>query len=316
MVVPGIVGRSEAMAEVLHEIAVVAPKDITVLLTGPTGTGKTHIAGIIHECSRRRGGPFVEVNCTALPDNLFESEFFGALPGAYTGATRRVEGKVAQAEGGTLFLDEVGELSPGGQSKLLQFLHSKQFCPLGGASPRKANVRVIAATNVDLRRAMRERRFRDDLFFRLSGMTLRIPSLSERYGDVRLLVHHFCERACREHDLGNIRLSPEALRAFETAEWPGNVRELEKAVEMAAIRASHAGSCLVEAEDVIRDVWHEEHAPAALSFREETKRFQRDLLVRTLTAEDWKVASAARSLQLTRAHVYALMDTFGIRNEA
>jgi Nif-specific regulatory protein len=309
-----VVGRSAALASVLREVEMIAPLDVAVLVTGETGTGKTQLARVIHENGPRKGRPLVELNCAAIPENLAESELFGALPGAYTGANRRIEGKVAAAEGGTLFLDEVGELSLATQSKLLQFLQTKTYYALGSTTSQTADVRIIAATNGDLEEAAREKRFRSDLFYRLQVLSIRMPSLSERREDVAVLAQSFCDRAARSHRVARLDLSPGALSAIETAEWRGNVRELAHAIEAAAIRAAADGAQRVEAKHVFREATAPTGAPPApLTFQEETRRFQAALLGRALDAADWNVTAAARALDLTRAHVYNLIRAFGLK---
>src|SRR2546428_535273 len=235
---PDVIGRGAALATALHHVALVAPLDVHVLLTGETGTGKSQLARVIHDNGPRATHPFVTLNCATLPETLIQSELFGALPGAHSTATRRIEGKVESAERGTLFLDEIGELSHAAQAKLLHLLQAKEYYPLGGTKPLRANVRVIAATNTDLQHAVGERRFRDDLFYRLQVLPIRVPSLAERREDIPLLAAHFCAQACQRHDLPRLALSPNALRAAESAAWPGNVRQLEHAVEAAVIRAA------------------------------------------------------------------------------
>src|SRR5207249_12288938 len=220
----GVIGRSAAFAAAVRQVALVAPLEVSVLLTGESGTGKSQLARIIHDNGPRRSGPFVDVNCASLPETLVESELFGALPGAHSTATRRIEGKLAAAEHGTLFLDEIGELAPSAQAKLLQLLQSRLYYPLGSSKPFRADVRVMAATNSDIERAVAERRFREDLFYRLQVMPLRIPSLAERRDDIPTLASFLCENAASRHRLGRMELSPNALRATESAEWPGNVR--------------------------------------------------------------------------------------------
>src|SRR6185295_9638073 len=215
--ITGVVGRSQALATTLHQVALVAPLDVSVLLTGESGTGKSQLARVIHDNGARAAHPFVTVNCAALPESLIESELFGALQGAHSTATRRIDGKVAAAERGTLFLDEVGELSPAAQAKLLHLLHAREYHPLGGTKAIKANIRVIAATNADLQQAVTEKRFREDLFFRLHVLPIRVPTLAERREDIRELVLGFAAQACERHRLAQILPSPNALRAAETA---------------------------------------------------------------------------------------------------
>jgi Nif-specific regulatory protein len=311
-----VVGESAALANVLREVEMIAPLDISVLITGETGTGKTQLARVIHDNGPRRGRRFMDLNCAAIPENLAESELFGAMPGAYTGVTRKIDGKVVGAEGGTLFLDEVAELSLGTQGKLLQFLQDKEFIPLGSNQRQKADVRIIAATNVDLDEAVREKRFRSDLFFRLQVLKIRLPSLSERREDIAALARHLCERAVRRHRLPRVELSPGALGAIEAAQWPGSVRELESKVETAAIRAAAGDGGVVEAAHVFPGAPRSGPAEAAqLTFQEETRRFQSSLLSRALAANEWNVTATARALDLTRAHVYNLINAFGLKRE-
>jgi len=309
----GVVGRSAALAAVLRQIALVAPLDVNVLLSGESGTGKSQLARVIHENGPRAGCRFVEVNCGALPENLIENELFGALAGAHSTATRRMDGKVAAAEGGTLFLDEVGDLSLAAQAKLLQLLQSKQYYPLGSKDPLTADVRVIAATNIDLELAVAERRFREDLFYRLQVLPVRVPSLVERREDITELAAFFCNRACERHSLPRLVLSRNALHAAENAAWPGNVRQLEHAIEAAVIRAASDGSMQVERAHLFPEPGGsavKEHE--SLTFQEATRRFQAQLLLETLEDTAWNVVETARRLDLARSHIYNLIRAFGL----
>jgi transcriptional regulator with GAF, ATPase, and Fis domain len=310
----GVVGRSEALATLLRQVALVAPLDVHVLLTGESGTGKSLIARVIHDSGARGSQPFVELNCAALPESLLESELFGALPGAHSTATRRMEGKVAAAEHGTLFLDEIGELSLTAQAKLLHLLQSKQYYPLGGSKPVTADVRVIAATNSDLQAAVAEHRFREDLFYRLQILPVRVPAVAERRQDVADLARHFCEEACQRHTLPSLELSRGAIRAAEAAEWPGNVRQLAHAIEAAAIRAAGERAVRIEVAHLFPDRVRtdEETAEGALTFQEGTRRFQARFLRDALEEAGWNIAEVARRLDLARSHVYNLIRAFGI----
>jgi len=308
-----IVGTSAALAAVLHEVELVAPLDVAVLITGETGTGKTQLARIIHDNGPRRGRPFVALNCSAFQDNLVESELFGSTSGAFTGATRRT-GLVGSAQGGTLFLDEVGLLSPTAQGKLLTFLNTREYFPLGSTELHTADVRLIAATNSDLQEDVREKRFRADLLYRLQVLGIRIPSLAERPEDIAPLAVHLCDRAHRTHRLAHVVLSPGALRAIEAAQWGGNVRELASAIERAAIHVAASGSTIIEAKDIFRESASSSLPPQRepLTFQEETRRFQAGVIQRALEAADWNVTAAARELDLTRAHVHNLIKAFGL----
>lgn len=311
--IDGFIGRGEATARLLEQIALAAPLHVTVLLTGSCGTGKTQLARAIHASSPRSSGPFVELNCAALPESLLESELFGAVAGAHSTAARKVEGKVSAAEGGTLLLDEVGELTLSAQAKLLQLLQSREYYSLGASRPTKANVRIVAATNVDLEAAVARKAFREDLFYRLHVVAIRVPDLSERREDIAELARFFTGRACEMHGLPTLTIARSAVHAVEAAEWPGNVRQLAHSMEAAAIRAAGRGLSHVEASHVFPQQAGGSHAEATLTFQEATRRFQADLLGRTLEETEWNVTEAAKRLDLTRAHVYSLIKSFGLK---
>ena len=228
-----VVGRSPALREVLDRAVRVAATDATVLLTGESGTGKELVARAIHAGSRRSAHPFVPVNCAAITETLLESELFGHARGAFTGAVRARIGLFEEASGGTLFIDEIGETTPGFQAKLLRALQEGEIRRVGESSPVKVDVRIIAATNRDLRRAIVEKRFREDLFYRLNVVPLRIPALRERPEDIPLLARHFLERHNRRSGVQK-HWSVDALSRMLEHDWPGNVREMENVVEQAA----------------------------------------------------------------------------------
>ncbi len=228
----GIVARSAAMQRIFRIIELLRDNDSTVLITGDSGTGKELVARALHHTSHRADGPFVAVNCAAIPSELLESELFGHARGAFTGAVRDRAGRFELADGGTLFLDEIGDLALGLQAKLLRFLQEHTFERVGETRTRKVNVRVIAATHVDLVQAVADRRFREDLYYRLRVVPIEIPPLRERREDLELLIRFFLERIGRERGRA-LRLAPSASRALLTYPWPGNVRELQNAVEYA-----------------------------------------------------------------------------------
>ena len=325
-----LVGASPAMAELLKQVAMVAPLQISVLITGPSGSGKTQLAKLIHDNSRRSSGPFIELNCGALPGELIENELYGSVPGAHSTAARRTEGKVAAAEGGTLFLDEVGELPMRAQASLLQLLQSRSYFPLGSATPRTCNVRILAATNINLAAAVSERRFREDLYYRLNVFPLRVPSLVERPADIPLLAEHFCRLASHNNGLPELPLDAGALTALEDAEWPGEIRELAHAVEVGVVRAHGDGAERVERQHLFPQLVRDADRPvdsAAIdddgdgseqgldpqTLQGATRRFQRQLVRQSLRRAGGNVTAAARQLQVTRTHMYNLMSSLGIR---
>jgi nitrogen regulation protein NR(I) len=233
-----LVGRCPAMQAVYKQIGRVAPQDVTVLVLGESGTGKELVARAIYHYSKRADGPFLAVNCAAIPENLLESELFGHEKGAFTGADRKRIGKFEQASGGTLFLDEIGDMTPLTQTKILRVLQGQEFERVGGNEPIRADVRVVAATNRDLEKMVAEGTFRGDLYYRLNVYTIRIPPLRERGEDLPLLVNHFVRRFGRELGKEVREVSPEAMEALRRYPWPGNVRELQSVVKQALLETT------------------------------------------------------------------------------
>jgi two-component system nitrogen regulation response regulator GlnG len=251
-----IIGRCPAMLEVYKAIGRVAPQDVTALIQGETGTGKELVARAIYQHSRRSTGPFLAINCAAIPENLLESELFGHEKGAFTGADRRRIGKFEQCNGGTLFLDEIGDMAPLTQAKMLRLLQEQRFERLGGNETVTTDVRVMAATNHDLESLVAQGKFRQDLYYRLSVFTIRLPALRERGDDLGLLVRHYLRRFNRELAKDVQTVAPEAMDVLRQYPWPGNVRELQSALKQALLHAG--GSVLMP-----------EFLPAALTKRNE-----------------------------------------------
>jgi len=306
----GIIGRSEALARVLREAAQVAPPPITVLITGPTGTGKSALARAIAGNSARTTGPYVDLNCAAMPDSLLEAELFGSEQGAYTGATRKVIGKVAAARGGTLFLDEVGELSLTAQAKLLQLLQERRYYPLGASAPVTADVRVISATNVDLKTRVAQKAFREDLFYRLAVITIEMPTLDQRREDIPDLVEQFCRDFCVRNQVRILRPTRRALLACRESLWPGNVRELANAVEAAIARASFARAEMIDEHHIFPAAERMHDQP---TLREATQRSQRRVIDEALARNDWNITRTAVELDISRQHLHDLISSSGLR---
>ena len=233
--VKGMIGRCDAMQGIFEQIARVAPTDASVLITGESGTGKELVARAIHDQSPRRDAPFVVVNCATIPEHLVESELFGHLKGAFTGAERERPGLIRSADGGTLFLDEIAELPPAIQARLLRVLQDGEVRPVGAERTRRVDLRLLAATNRDLRQMVEKGEFRGDLYFRLRVVELQLPPLRRRGDDLLLLADHLLEKACQRLNRPSMRLAPETCDLIRRYPWPGNVRELENAMERAAI---------------------------------------------------------------------------------
>jgi DNA-binding NtrC family response regulator len=234
----GPVGRSKRFVDVVRMAETVAPTDSTVLISGESGTGKEVLARHLHDLSTRAEGPFLSINCGALPESLLESELFGHVRGSFTGAVRDKQGLFVAARGGTFFLDEVGEMSPATQVKLLRVLQEREVIPVGATEALPVDVRIVAATNRDLEEEIRRGGFRSDLYYRLNVITLHLPPLRDRPEDVPLLAAHFLERFAATHNREELRLTPDALEVMQSYDWPGNVRELENALERAAVLTS------------------------------------------------------------------------------
>jgi len=262
-----IIGRSAAMQEIYRTIARLVSTDLTVLISGESGTGKELVARALHDFGRRRKGPFVAVNMAAIPRELIESELFGHEKGAFTGATARRTGRFEQADGGTLFLDEIGDMPLEAQTRLLRVLQQGEFLPVGGQRPIRTNVRIVAASHRDLRAMASQGLFREDLFYRLNVVPLRLPPLRERIEDIPALVHHFFSKGVNE-GLPLKTLTPEAMARLKAHSWPGNVRELENLVRRLAVlcREDVVGADVIEAElrQSVPTLLREENADATL----------------------------------------------------
>ncbi len=303
----GIIGRSPALRALLRQVAVVAPTDSTVLITGETGTGKELIAQAIHDASPRRNAALIKVNCGAIPENLFESEFFGHARGAFTGALRDKPGRFEMADGGTLFLDEIGELPPAMQSKLLRVLQEQEIERVGEIRTRKVNVRVIAASNRNLMHEVEGKRFRKDLFYRLSVFPLEIPPLRERREDIPALATCFLRKTVKKMNRPLPRLSRANANQLSAHSWPGNVRELQNAVERAVILA-HDGELRFDLRPFQSSppspLWDEGRGEVLVATRSEVatrddwKRQERESIMRALQQAGGKVSGPRGAAEL------------------
>ena len=320
-----IVGKTPRIRRIFDLVEVVKDTDSTVLITGESGTGKGLFARAIHELSPRRERPFVKVNAAALTETLLESELFGHVTGAFTGAVADKVGRFEAADGGTIFLDEIGEISPALQVKLLRILQDHEFERVGSSKTQRADVRVIAATNRELREEMRAGRFREDLFYRLNVIPLVVPPLRERREDIPLLVEHIM-KALRKRGLDRVRaVSPEAMRGLMEYPWPGNVRELENVLERGAVCARGTVLGMEDIADEVREhcAPRPKEPPAVAgesAAREDAPRRstdgastgERDLLLRTLEEHRWNRGTAAAALGIDRSTLWRKMKRLDI----
>jgi len=326
-----LVGSSETMQQVYKTIGRVADTDVTVLIQGESGTGKEMVARAIHYNGRRSSGSFVPVNCVAIPENLLESEMFGHVKGAFTGATANRVGKFEQAEGGTLFLDEVADIGLDLQGKLLRVLQEREIEPVGGEGAKKVNVRVIAATNRDLSEQLRRREFREDLFYRLNVVPIELPSLRERREDIPELVSYFVERFADEMNIGPRMLEPAAIDVLRSYDWPGNVRELENLVKRImvtqsdqAITPEHIALAMprqaVETVPALRSSWDEVvgHELQALKnqpnlYERLLEKLEKPLITKVLENCGGNQLKAAGVLGINRNTLHKKMKKLGLK---
>jgi two-component system response regulator HydG len=309
--VHGIVGESSAMRDVVGVLERIAPSDVPVLIEGESGTGKDMVARAIHGMSARSAGPYLALNMSAIPENLAESELFGHEKGAFSGADQARKGFFAEADGGTLFLDEVGLLPPMLQPKLLRVLQDGEYIPVGSRKPQKANVRVVAATNEDLKKAVQAGRFREDLYFRLRVVPIRLPPLRERREDIPLLVQHLVKKHALRLSRPPLLPDEEAMRALLDHSWPGNVRELEHAIERALLlaRGSTLGVADFPPEIAARAT---EAAEGQGRYRAARDAWERKYCEDLLREAGGNVSKAAELAGLHRSTLYEKLARFGL----
>ena len=303
-----IIGKSDAMQEIFELIPRVSQTDSTVLITGESGTGKELIAQAVHGNSPRCYMPFIAVNCGALPDSLLESELFGYERGAFTGAEHTKKGRFELADGGTLFLDEIGDISLKTQVDLLRFLQQKEFRRLGGEETIKVDVRILAATNRDLERAIKEKQFREDLYYRLNVIAIHVPPLRERKEDIPLLVDVFIRRNCLEMNKEPVKIASSALKLLGDYDWPGNVRELENVIERALV-IGKAKEIVTEDLPFSRKVLETDFFSKSLKIMEKMH------IQRILDETKWNIAQAARELEIDRQTLYNKIEKYKIERQ-
>src|SRR5277367_29542 len=290
-----IIGQSQAMRRVMAQVEQAAPSSASVIIQGDSGTGKEIVARTIHESSPRRNGPYVAINCAALPEGLLESELFGHERGAFTGAVAQKKGRLEMANGGVVFLDEIGELAPAQQVKLLRVLQEREFERVGGVRPISVDIRLIAATNQDLAQAVKAGTFRKDLFYRLNVLSLIMPPLRDRRDDIAMLAEYFITKYVKKSHTRNKKLSPEAMVCLANYDWPGNVRELENAVEHAMVLSV---SDVIQPEDLPESILEKGLTPSTegAKYHLQVKELKKQLILDALEETKRNYTEAAHVL--------------------
>ena len=306
-----LIGSSPEMKEVYTKIRKVAASDVSVLVVGESGTGKELIARAIHNQSTRRKNPCIAINCGAIPENLLEAEFFGHEKGAYTGAHTQRKGKVEYSNGGTLFLDEIGEIPPLLQVKLLRFLQERVVERIGGRETISVDVRIVAATQKNLKGALSVGEFREDLYYRLSVVTIEVPPLRSRGNDVLLLAYYFIRKSCQEMKRPMANFSPNAVQALVEYDWPGNVRELENRIKRAVVMGEGP---VIEPEDLDLSLGHEDNDKTK-TLKEFREISERDFICLALATNKWNIARTAQQIGVSRPTIYDLIKKYNLQKQ-
>ncbi len=304
----GIIGASAPLLKVCRMVEKVAPSDITTLLLGASGTGKEVFAKALHDLSPRANNRMVAINCAAIPENLLESELFGYEKGAFTGAAKQTQGKIEYAHGGTLFLDEIGDLPLELQAKLLRFIQERVIERVGGRQEIPVDVRIICATHQDLATQIQEGRFREDLFYRVSEITINIPRLCERDGDQVLLARAFLDRFNKQYSKNIKGFSEAALKAIESYDWPGNVRELESRIKRSVIMADNGK---IDLEDLEINACNVESNP--INLKQVREEAERNAILRALSRANDNISETAKALGVTRPTLYNMLEKYGLK---
>ncbi len=305
------IGSSQKMRALLDQIRMASTSNSRVLILGESGSGKELVAHVLHEQSTRSAGPFVELNCAAIPQELIESELFGHEKGSFTGAYERKKGKFELADRGTLFLDEIGDMSLQTQAKVLRVIETQEFQRVGGSKSIKVDVRIISATNKDLADAVRKGSFREDLYFRLNVIPIRIPPLRERVEDIHGLVEHFLDLFAAEYGQQRKEIAPEALKALQKYPWPGNIRELRNVVERLVIMTQERTIARVDL--LIPVEAPKDDYSGFTTLRDARDAFEKDFILRKLEENDWNISKTAEVIDLERSNLHRKIKAYDIK---
>jgi len=303
------VGNSEAIKKLKQQIEIVASTPSRVLITGESGVGKELVARMIHNKSPRAKEPFVEVNCAAIPQELIESELFGHEKGSFTGAHERKKGKFELADGGTLFLDEIGDMSLSTQSKVLRVIETQEFQRVGGNKNIKVNVRIVSATNKDIKKEVKEGNFREDLYYRLNVIPIHVPPLRERKEDIPILTEYFLDFIAKEYGRPKKKITKQAIKTLQEYNWPGNIRELRNVIERLVIMTT--SDIITDKEIIFYDIGKKDYF-SIKTLKEAREAFERDFILRKLQENNFNVTKTAEALQVERSNLHRKIKLYGI----
>ncbi len=314
--IENVISQDYKMAKIFELIEAVADTSATILMTGPSGTGKSLLARAIHNRSSRSDKSFVEVSCGALPETLLESELFGHSRGAFTGAINNKVGKFLLADGGTIFLDEIANASPAFQAKLLRVLENRQFEPVGSNKTETVNTRIILATNCNILQEVKKGRFREDLYYRINVITIELPPLCEKVGDIKLLAEHFLRIYCTANNRHKAGITDAAMQLMERYCWPGNIRELEKVIERAALLGKGRFIDIEDLPDVIKQQKDYKKTYKPVSLKAALAEPEKNIIKQALEANQWNRQNTAKALDIDRTTLFKKMKHYGLYDEA
>ena len=312
----GVIGKTPTFLQVLNEAMTVASLDVSILLNGETGTGKSYLSKFIHLNSFRSNHPFIHLNCTNIPESLFEGELFGSVKGAYSGAHSNFEGKIFAASGGTLFLDEISEMPITAQAKLLQFLEEGYYFPLGSSKKVYPNIRIIFASNANFKKRIEEGTFREDLYYRIASFPINVPALRERKEDIPAIADSMVKKLCNQFNFNNFLLSEKAIEKLKYYSWPGNIRELQNKLQQGLIRAKMDGVTQIREDHLFSEAKNSVECienSNDLSFSNEKNKWEKQFISKQLDLHSWNITKTAASLKMSRSYLNKLVKDFKLK---